>query len=908
MGGLIFIINNRRNPKIRKKDKENNLDFNRYFIMKKIVLYILLMLGSSPFLKGENGPMSQNEQQDRIFSFFSDIESRHEEKLWLHLDKPYYAAGDTIRFRAYLSDAMTLCPDTLSNFIYVDLFDRRNKLISSKKIKRDSVGFANNLYISDTLSAGEYTLQAYTGWMLNFDPSCFFQKNILIGRTASDIRTDITYTDKDMMVIRFSDKSGSPLFGNEASYELFDRNGKQLSSGQQPTSPSGALFVTLPTDSTLNGAYAETRLKLGNGTLYKRTFFPEPRTASFDIQFLPEGGNLVPGTPQIVAFKAVQSNGYPAEVRGAILNSAGDTVARFSSEHDGMGIFLLTPQSAETYRAVTFCDTLSVSTPLPSIHENACALTVTQSENNLRYRVLGTIPEGSVLVAHTRGLCHFVHSVPPNNPEGLIKTDSLPEGILHLLLADSSGIPKTERLVYLSRPQEQWQVTQDKPSYGKREKVRIDITVGKGGQPLEGTFSVSVTDANTVKTDSLSDNIRTNLLLTSDLKGYIHNPGYYFLDDSPARRHYLDLVMMTHGWRRFKTDDLFHPEPFTPKHYIERGQYISGYVSTAGGKVAKQASVTAFAFNKDNVVGSTVTDSMGRFLIEGLDFQDSTVFFISSKNKRGGRIPCEVKADKLYSGLKFKPLHPFFTEDSLRSRSDDLQRYLASFPKPNNDGLGEYELEEVTVTAKDPNRPAVAIYKKIIDDTARIAKFGSMSLEHYIKFLPGVVNNGDWISLRSPSGFSYPAQIRIDNEIIYGMAQLYRFFAKEVDYFKLEVPSIMNPPLTPRAIFWDNYPCRLHIFLREDVNGIRNFVVYRTNGYAKHTEFYHPVYDAPERLANKTPDRRTTLYWEPYLRIGDDGKGTIEFYTNDKDKSRLEVVIEGIATDGSVCRTLQRLE
>ena len=366
--------------------------------------------------------------------------------------------------------------------------------------------------------------------------------------------------------------------------------------------------------------------------------------------------------------------------------------------------------------------------------------------------------------------------------------------------------------------------------------------------------------------------------------------------------------MMTHGWRRFKTDDLFHPEPFTPKHYIERGQYISGYVSTAGGKVAKQASVTAFAFNKDNVVGSTVTDSMGRFLIEGLDFQDSTVFFISSKNKRGGRIPCEVKADKLYSGLKFKPLHPFFTEDSLRSRSDDLQRYLASFPKPNNDGLGEYELEEVTVTAKDPNRPAVAIHKKIIDDTARIAKFGSMSLEHYIKSLPGVVNNGDWISLRSPSGFSYPAQIRIDNEIIYGMAQLYRFFAKEVDYFKLEVPSIMNPPLTPRTIFFDDYPCRLYIFLREDVNGIRNFVVYRTNGYAKHTEFYHPVYDTPERLANKTPDRRTTLYWEPYLRIGDDGKGTIEFYTNDKDKSRLEVVIEGIATDGSVCRTLQRLE
>ena len=96
--------------------------------------------------------------------------------------------------------------------------------------------------------------------------------------------------------------------------------------------------------------------------------------------------------------------------------------------------------------------------------------------------------------------------------------------------------------------------------------------------------------------------------------------------------------------------------------------------------------------------------------------------------------------------------------------------------------------------------------------------------------------------------------------------------------------------------------------MKEDAQGPRRFGLYRTVGYIPGTEFYHPVYDTPERLANKTPDRRTTLYWEPYLRIGDDGKGSIEFYTNDKNKSRLEIVIEGIAADGSVCRTLQRLE
>ena len=103
-------------------------------------------------------------------------------------------------------------------------------------------------------------------------------------------------------------------------------------------------------------------------------------------------------------------------------------------------------------------------------------------------------------------------------------------------------------------------------------------------------------------------------------------------------------------------------------------------------------------------------------------------------------------------------------------------------------------------------------------------------------------------------------------------------------------------------------PCRFEIYLKEDAQGKRRFGLYRTVGYIPGAEFYHPVYDTPERLANKTPDRRTTLYWEPYLQLGNDGKGSIEFYTNDKNKSRLEIVIEGIAADGSVCRTLQRLE
>ena len=95
-----------------------------------------------------------------------------------------------------------------------------------------------------------------------------------------------------------------------------------------------------------------------------------------------------------------------------------------------------------------------------------------------------------------------------------------------------------------------------------------------------------------------------------------------------------------------------------------------------------------------------------------------------------------------------------------------------------------------------------------------------------------------------------------------------------------------------------HYPCRLEIYTKEDAQGARRFGLYKTVGYIPGTEFYHPVYDTPEKRENKTPDHRTTLYWEPYLQVGPDGKGCLEFYTNDNKKSELEITIEGITSDG----------
>lgn len=197
---------------------------------------MLLLLGITAGFGGVRPSVSDGSEPDTVSSpeldslasFFAGVRSRHPEKLYLHLNQPYYGAGDTMWFKTYLTDAVSHRPDTLSNFIYVDLADRRGKIIAARKIKRDSLGFANGIPLPDTLPEGEYTLRAYTGWMLNFEPAFFFRRNINVGNTRSDrVRTDITYTSAQA-IVRFADADGRPIRDAEADYELFDRNGKRI--------------------------------------------------------------------------------------------------------------------------------------------------------------------------------------------------------------------------------------------------------------------------------------------------------------------------------------------------------------------------------------------------------------------------------------------------------------------------------------------------------------------------------------------------------------------------------------------------------------------------------------------------------------------------------------------------------
>ena len=884
--------------------------------MKARIVYIFLLMFLGIYIAvAQRSIDSLDSTRDRIFSRFEAEQALHREKLFLHLSQPYYGAGDTIRFKAYLTDAVFHRPDTLSNFLYVDLSDRLGKVVASRKIKRDSLGFANGLPLPDTLPAGEYTLRAYTGWMLNFDPAFFFRRNLSVGSMRSErVRSSVAYSG-EQVIVRFSDAEGKPVRDASASYELFDRAGRRVGGFRQRTTSTGALFVDLPHDSIRNGGSIRMMLDEG-GTVFRRTVFLEPETHDFAVGFFPEGGDLVDGVPRKVAFKAERSDGYPEDVRGSVLDSRGDTVVSFASEHDGMGAFLLCARQGETYRAVCRAGRREITVALPEIRPGACALTAAQSSGRILYKADGTVPRGSRLVGHIRGDCCCVVPIDPQRPSGAILADSLPEGILHLLLVDSTGRPRSERLVFLKRTgkRERWTVTPDKPRYGKREKVRVGISLeDSDGKPVSADLSVSVTDRRAVRYDSLGDDIRTNLLLCSDVKGYVHNPGYYFLGDDPAAAHRLDLVMLTHGWRRFRAGNLYDPEPFSPKHFVERGQYLSGKVIGIAGRAAPGALVSAVALNRDNVADAAQADDSGRFVLSGLDFADTVLFMVSAKTRRG-KPTQRIDLDGLYPRPPLTDRPPF--PDSAESVRKAVRDYLKQQKLQHTtiDGMKVYELEGVEVRAIDPRRPRSTAFGAVFDTTI-LSKFNPISLYNYISFLPTALyfEKKLWLSSRDGPGY-VQAQLNINGRIIkeeFLSYYLQKYIVNDVEYIHLVRNSDWRTKSARKddeGINLPNYPYRIDIYLKPGREfGAPDVQTCQVVGYSENMEFYHPVYDTPEKVNDGNSDNRTTLYWNPYVETDPDGNTTIEFYTNDTDQADYDIDIEGIAPDGTIYKSRQKL-
>ena len=853
--------------------------------------------------------LSAQTMQDTIIANFSLMERIPKEKLYLHLDKPFYGAGEKIWFKGYLVNAITHQDNAQSNFIITELINRSDSIVERKKIRRDSLGFHNAFTLPATLPAGDYYLRGYSNWMLNEDPDFFFSRNIKIGNSIDNtIVSSIEYQQEDdthyTAKIKFT-SNVQAVFENTTIKYLYLENGKIKNKGKKKTDENGWISISLPDLKSPVARRIEVEFD-DPQYIYKRTFHLPVFTNDFDVKFFPEGGALINIPHQNVAFKAQGADGFSKEIEGFLFNSKGDTLTNFRSEHNGMGIFTMNPVNNETYYVtVRTNDSITKRFDLPAIEPKGISIAMSHYKQEIRYEIQKTEatewPQKLFLLAHTRGKLAILQPINPKRTFGKMNDSLFTEGITHFMLIDEQGNALSERLIFVpDHKPNQWQITTDQPTYGKREKVSLQIAAKDSeGNPVEGTFSVSITDRKSIQPDSLADNILSNLLLTSDLKGYVEDPAFYFLNQDARTLRSIDYLMMTHGWRRYKFDNVLRAPSLNFTNYIEKGQTISGRIKGFFGGNVKKGPIVLLA-PKQNIIATTTTDEKGEFIVN-TSFRDSTTFLVQARTKKGfagvdilmdpPQYPVATHKAPYFNGATT------FMEDYLMNTRD--QYYMEG-------GMRVYNLKEVTVTAKRERPSSKSIYTGGINtytvEEDRLQGYGQTAFDAASRLPSVTITNGSEIHIRNNSE---PAIIVID-DIVYEDAS---DILKDIQVSDMSSISLLRGAdaviLGPRASGG-----AVVITLKDPRNlparPAQGIITYTPLGYSESVEFYHPTYDTPEKKNAQRSDFRSTVYWNPELRLDAEGKATIEYYTPDSTAPE-DIIIEGVDKNGKVCRILQTI-
>ena len=853
--------------------------------------------------------LSAQTMQDTIIANFSLMERIPKEKLYLHLDKPFYGAGEKIWFKGYLVNAITHQDNAQSNFIITELINRSDSIVERKKIRRDSLGFHNAFTLPATLPAGDYYLRGYSNWMLNEDPDFFFSRNIKIGNSIDNtIVSSIEYQQEDdthyTAKIKFT-SNVQAVFENTTIKYLYLENGKIKNKGKKKTDENGWISISLPDLKSPVARRIEVEFD-DPQYIYKRTFHLPVFTNDFDVKFFPEGGALINIPHQNVAFKAQGADGFSKEIEGFLFNSKGDTLTNFRSEHNGMGIFTMNPVNNETYYVTARTnDSITKRFDLPAIEPKGISIAMSHYKQEIRYEIQKTEatewPQKLFLLAHTRGKLAILQPINPKRTFGKMNDSLFTEGITHFMLIDEQGNALSERLIFVpDHKPNQWQITTDQPTYGKREKVSLQIAAKDSeGNPVEGTFSVSITDRKSIQPDSLADNILSNLLLTSDLKGYVEDPAFYFLNQDARTLRSIDYLMMTHGWRRHKIENVLRTPSLNFTNYIEKGQTISGRIMGFFGANVKKGPICVLA-PKYNIIATTETDEKGQFIVN-TSFRDSTTFLVQARTKKGfagvdilmdpPQYPVATHKAPYFNGATT------FMEDYLMNTRD--QYYMEG-------GMRVYNLKEVTVTAKRERPSSKSIYTGGINtytvEEDRLQGYGQTAFDAASRLPSVTITNGSEIHIRNNSE---PAIIVID-DIVYEDAS---DILKDIQVSDMSSISLLRGAdaviLGPRASGG-----AVVITLKDPRNlparPAQGIITYTPLGYSESVEFYHPTYDTPEKKNAQRSDFRSTVYWNPELRLDAEGKATIEYYTPDSTAPE-DIIIEGVDKNGKVCRILQTI-
>ena len=784
------------------------------------------------------------------------------EKAYLHLDRESYYPGDDIWFKAYLIDATDRWLTDNSMNLHVELISPDLKIINSRIIKLDN-GLGNgDFHLSEKIKSGRYSIRAYTNYMRNFGDQLFF--------------------NKDIKIINSSDALNA--------------------------------FI----DSTSNNQNK-----------------PE-------ISFFPEGGSLIDNVTSKVAFKAVDGHGYSQTVNGKIYSSEGEMVAEFKSSHKGMGTFSLTPvQGLKYFAIIQTHNGDSLKYELPKSFSTGIVLAV--SENRKKELAISlrtnsqTLPfvldHDLSIVVSARNILLKTYSFRMKSLNSFLNlsTDDIPDGIAMLTLSRADNIPLCERLVYIQNDEEvKVKVETNKSGYNKRDSVSLKISLmGNSNTSQDANLSLSATDNIFTDNSRFPSNISSWFLLESDIHGLVEEPSYYFDPSNSERLIDLDLLLLTQGWRDFewKYKTMIYPP--------ENGFSISGRVRKKFADVSvKNSTVNIAIFNTGKPLISVVpVDSSGRFSLKVGDIIGSAKLIASVTGENN-----DLKGWLLLDSLKYSPAMVKTGISLKASRENNDQNIyddqMLSENQVTNKSLytyiqyGEiresiqkkYKLSdtirpgEVNIVAKRQDKPESSrdLSRRYLRGTPDVELVVTPDLQFYStayyliqnKFLAPVkgVKLGHRLEYPIYMIDGNPATQSDVEALPISWVERIDVVNDEISNQAIKTPTeIGEKRVDGRTVHVYGYTDgAISIILKKDADIVDNTIYHSVNvkfyGFNEPRIFYSPKHHTTLQSDYK-PDLRTTLLWEPNIKVENNQDVILNYYNSDN-TSIVKVIVEGITTGG----------
>lgn len=664
------------------------------------------------------------------------------------------------------------------------------------------------------------------------------------------------------------------------------------------------------------------------------------------LQFFAEGGDVIEGVVNTVAFKANYNDGMPFSIDGVIKKQeTGEVMMPLKPLHDGMGKFDLNFQAGDKYYAEWLDNNgIKQQTMLPDAKARGVSLKLSIQKDKLYFNLQNKTGADSlhVLMYMYQKIFYKTNlAIKPTDPfTGMVPVTGLPSGTMQLTVFDASWQPVAERVAFINNDNFTINaaVNTIEKSTQKRGKNILDIIVP---DTLPANMSLSITDAD-MNNEIASNTIVTDLLLKGDLKGYIHNPAFYFTNNTDAvLKSKLDLVMLTHGWRRYNWADMMVRK--TPAIKFVPDEYLGVYGQVAKAVIDnndKEEMVNLMIKTADSLsyFYSIRPEPTGILKQTGLVFYDSArVYYSFNKNK--------INNKQIALG-KFNFTYPIAR--SINNYRDHLFTDAAVVDININNSLYQYylgrdsvkkfnaqkTLSSVTVKSKSrrtswQNDPLVKMDERYASGMFSGGATGysfdvmhdekawtKLDMFNYIRgTIPGLmIGNFDLINGRSLTygtdmNGPVPVLVYIDEHEM-TLNDLETLSLSQVAYIKFIPTFAGRGPDGDKVRRFINPAISVYTRKGDDLIDRRptdkDLGLIKIAGYSPIKEFYSPDYAQTNTEA--ATDARTTLLWMPYVLTDKvNRKVPVTFYNNDFTK-RMRVVLEGINDQGKMIRIEKIIE